>query len=139
MTTDGLIDGFKWYGKVDANDLPSPAPGGKEGNPDLVFEFEDYAAVIELTTIKGTAAQWSSSEAASVPDHISKYRHSNPKAKIVGFFVAPSINNRILKNFKAHAAIDKTPIICLTIEEFAKLALDSRDELRKKFLDWEVI
>jgi hypothetical protein len=139
MTTDGLIDGFKWYGKVDANDLPSPAPGGKEGNPDLVFEFEDYAAVIELTTIKGTAAQWSSSEAASVPDHISKYRHSNPKAKIVGFFVAPSINSRILKNFKAHAAIDKTPIICLTIEEFAALALDSRDDLRKKFLDWEVI
>jgi hypothetical protein len=57
----------------------------------------------------------------------------------VGFFVAPSINNRILKNFKAHAALDKTPIICLTIEEFAALALDSRDDLRKKFLDWEVI
>ena len=139
MTADGLIDGFKWYGKVDANDLPSPAPGGKEGNPDLVFEFEDYAAVIELTTIKGTAAQWSSSEAASVPDHIFKYRHSNPKSKIMGFFVAPSIHSRIFSTFKAQASIIKTPIICLKIEEFAMLALDSRDDLRKKLRDWENI
>jgi len=139
MQSDGLIDGFKWFGKVGANDLPSPAPGGKEGNPDLVFELDEYAAVIELTTIKGTAAQWSSSEAASVPDHITNYRHTNSKSKIVGFFVAPSINSRIIKNFKVHAAIDKTPIICITIEEFANLALLSRDELLNKFSDWEVI
>lgn len=139
MFENGLIDGFKWYGKVDINGLPSPAPGGKDGNPDLVFEIDKYAGVVELTTIKGTAAQWASSEAASVPDHIANYRHTDSKSKIVGFFVAPSINSRIIKNFRAHAAIDKTPIICSTIDEFANLALLSRSELLKKFNDWEVL
>ena len=139
MMEDGLIDGFKWYGKIDENGIPSPAPGGKEGNPDLVFEFDGYAAVIELTTIKGTAAQWASSEAASVPDHIAKYRHNNDKAKIIGFFVAPSINDRIIRNFKAHASIDQTPIVCLPIDEFANLALLSRNELGEKFRGWEVL
>jgi hypothetical protein len=132
LLDDGKIDFLKWYGSVNELGLPSPAPGGKEGNPDIVFEVNDIAVVLELTTIRGTAGQWMSSEAASVPDHVNSYKHSNPDMKVVGVFCAPSINNRVENNFKAHTASTGVPIHCLSSDEMLDLLAQDKQIIYDK-------
>lgn len=130
---EGRIDYVKWYGKLSENGIPGPAPGGKNGNPDIVFEIDDISVVIELTTIRGTAAQWTSSEAASVPDHIKRYAEQNYASRTVGIFSAPYINSRVESNFKSQASLYGTSICCVTLEDFASLLMKTRDDI-KSFL-----
>jgi hypothetical protein len=131
--TEGRIDSVNWFGGIGVDGMPGPAPGGANGNPDIVFELDDLAIVLELTTIRGTAAQWSSSEAASVPDHINSYRHHNIQSKVVGIFAAPSINRRVESNFQLHALNSGVPIVCMPITDFAELLSKPRNEMKKFF------
>ncbi len=69
---DGVVDGVIWNGKIGRYGLPIQAPGGTTGTPDIVFKIDDVDFVLELTTIKPKAQQWSA-EGASVPDHVLQY------------------------------------------------------------------
>ena len=131
--TEARIDSVNWYGGIGRDGMPGPAPGGVNGNPDLVFELDDLAIVLELTTIRGTAAQWSSSEAASVPDHINSYRHHDHQSKVVGVFSAPSINRRVENNFELHEMKTGVPIVCIPITDLADLLSKPRNEIKNFF------
>jgi len=115
----GIIDEVFWYGKNSRFGINEPAPGGKDGNPDVVFEIEDYIFVLELTTIKGFRAQWNSSEASSVPDHIAKFKRLNPEKKVVGIFSAPSIHSQLEQNLTLNARKEKVGMIFKPCIEFA--------------------
>jgi hypothetical protein len=132
LVTKGVIDFVKWYGQLENYEIPGPAAGGKAGNPDVIFEIDDITCVLELTTIRGTAAQWTSSEAASVPDHIKNYENHARPGRILGFFIAPSINNRVNENFVVHGLKSRRPIICLEIAEFVNLTMLDRSSLKSK-------
>jgi len=84
-----------------------------------VFEIEDYIFVLELTTIKGFRAQWNSSEASSVPDHIAKFKRLNPEKKVVGIFSAPSIHSQLEQNLTLNARKEKVGMIFKPCIEFA--------------------
>lgn len=128
---EGKIDYLKWYGKLSDSGIPGPAPGGSNGNPDLVFEIDDISVVIELTTIRGNAGQWSSSEAASVPDHIKNYaKNQSNLNRTIGIFSAPTINDRVESNFDAQTHIHGTPIKCLSLQAFVELLSKSRTEIK---------
>ena len=87
-----------WNGKIDKYGLPTPAPGGKKGNSDIVLLFDNYQFVFELTTIKSKSAQ-EKAEAFAVPDHINNHKREHPKKKTIGFYLAPFIHQRIIENF----------------------------------------
>ena len=74
---NGLIKNVKWYGKIAQHGICNPAPGGQNGNPDITFETNNVHYVLELTTTPGIRAQWNSSEASSVPDHILNFKAKN--------------------------------------------------------------
>lgn len=127
----GDFDRAEWFGRKEKGKygLPSPAPGGRNGNPDIVVEIDDYSLVLELTTIRGNAGQWASSEAASVPDHVINFARQNIDRKVCGFFIAPTINNRVQSNFEAQSHINGVPIVCLSIQEFVDFFDKERSDI----------
>ena len=126
----GTIDEVFWYGKKARFGICEPAPGGKEGNPDIVFEIDNYSFVLELTTIRGNRAQWDSSEASSVPDHFSRFKQSNPRRNVVGIFSAPSIHHQLERNLRLAAQDENMGMIFKPSIEFAQfLAKCGRQEL----------
>ena len=64
-----VIDNVIWNGKIGKYGLPTQAPGGKTGTPDIIFTIDDTDYVLELTTIKSKSGQFAA-EGSSVPDHI---------------------------------------------------------------------
>lgn len=90
----GIIYDLVWNGGVKQFGLPSPAPGGKYGEADIIFKQNDTTFVLELTTIKAKALQHSA-EGASVPDHIIRYKNNHPSEKVVGIFSAPVMHERV--------------------------------------------
>ena len=128
---DKKIDEVFWFGKEDILEygIAKPAPGGKNGNPDLVFEINDYQFVLELTTYKGNRAQWNGSEASSVPDHIAKYKNNNQSKKTIGIFSAPSLHEQLRKNLTLNAKEENVGMIFINCTELANLFLKSRKEI----------
>ncbi|MFC1808280.1 AlwI family type II restriction endonuclease [Candidatus Omnitrophota bacterium] len=124
LKDEGTIDEVFWYGKNGKYGISEPAPGGKEGYPDVVFEIDNYAFVLELTTFRGIRAQWNSSEASSVPDHIAKYKRMNPSKKVVGIFCAPSIHRQLEQNLKLNARKEKVGMLFKPSLEFSKFLCD---------------
>ena len=123
-----------WYGENKEFDIAAPAPGGKQGNPDITFEIDNYLFVVELTTIKGVRAQWNSSEASSVPDHISKMKKENPSKTVIGIFSAPSIHSQLEQNLTLNAKKDQVGIIFEPCIEFAEFLRKSNKYTLKKIL-----
>jgi hypothetical protein len=133
---ENKIDELFWFGKEDISEygIAKPAPGGKNGNPDLVFEINDYQFVLELTTYRGNRAQWNSSEASSVPDHISKFKNNNPRKKTIGIFSAPSLHEQLRKNLTLNAKEEKVGMIFISCIDLANLFLKSRKEILNEFI-----
>lgn len=130
-----IIDAVYWYGSVEKYGIYRPAPGGKEGNPDVVFEIDDYSFVLELTTYRGIRAQWNSAEASSVPDHIVKYQRNNTSKKVIGIFSAPSIHSQLQQNLKLNAKEASVGMLFKPCMEFAEyLRLVSRGGLLKDLI-----
>lgn len=131
MKSKSKVDEVFWYGKKQRYGICEPAPGGKEGNPDLTFEIDNYVFILELTTWRGTRSQWNSSEASSVPDHIAKAKQSNLHNKnIVGIFSAPSIHKQLKQNLTLNAKEEKVGMIFIPCIEFAEMLINlSREEL----------
>ncbi|MCK4664863.1 MAG: hypothetical protein KAT68_18475 [Bacteroidales bacterium] len=130
------IDEVFWFGKEDITEycIAKPAPGGKNGNPDLVFEIDNFQFVLELTTYKGNRAQWNSSEASSVPDHIAKFKSENPKKKTIGIFSAHSIHEQLRKNLTLNAKEEKVGMIFINCIDLANLFLKTRKEILNEFI-----
>ena len=120
LKEEGVIDEVFWYGNLGKYGICEPAPGGKEGNPDVIFEIDDYVFVLELTTFKGIRGQWNSSEASSVPDHISKFKKLHPDKKVIGIFSAPSIHPQLEQNLKLNAKEEGVGMLFKPCIEFAE-------------------
>lgn len=132
LKNQNIIDEVFWYGYTGKYGICEPAPGGKEGNPDVVFEIDDAVFVLELTTFRGIRAQWSSAEASSVPDHIAKFKKLNPDKRIIGIFSAPSIHPQLKQNLILNARRENVGMIFRPCIEFADfLSKITRKDLKR--------
>jgi len=135
LKNQNTIDEVFWYGHTGKYGICEPAPGGKEGNPDVVFVIDDTVFVCELTTFRGIRAQWSSAEASSVPDHIVKFKNLSPGKRIIGIFSAPSIHQQLKQNLTLNAKREKVGMIFKPCIEFAEfLSTTNREELKSTLI-----
>ena len=121
LKKERVIDDVIWNGKIGKYGLPTQAPGGKTGTPDMVFTIDDTHFVVELTTIKAKALQFSA-EASSVPDHIRLYKQETKK-NVVGIFCAPTIHQRNTASMKSTIAPYGIELHCVTDKEIVELLL----------------
>ncbi|MBQ4145229.1 MAG: AlwI family type II restriction endonuclease [Clostridia bacterium] len=121
LKKERVIDDVIWNGKIGKYGLPTQAPGGKTGTPDMVFTIDDTHFVVELTTIKAKALQFSA-EASSVPDHIRLYKQETKK-NVVGIFCAPTIHQRNTAAMKSTIAPYGIELHCVTDKEIVELLL----------------
>lgn len=90
------------------------APGNKA---DMIFEYEDYILVTEVT-LSTRANQWSA-EAEPVPRHVAKVQAERKDKEVFGIFVAPEIDpNSVLTFFNSRKYSIENSIIELTIIPF---------------------
>lgn len=115
LEAKGLVDDVIWNGRIGKYGLPSPAPGGKTGTPDMVFIIGDIHYVLEVTTIKAKSAQ-EKAEVASVPDHIIKYKAA-VEAEVIGVFCAPIIHKRNCAVMKTILKDAEISMICISDKE----------------------
>ena len=134
LKDDEIIDEVFWYGTKDEYGIDKPAPGGKQGNPDIIFEIDDCLFVVELTTIKGVRAQWNSSEASSVPEHIAKMKKENSKKKVIGIFSAPSIHPQLEQNLTLNAKKENVGMIFESSIQFAEFLKNANRKSLKQLL-----
>ena len=105
------------------------APGNRA---DMVFDYDDYVIVIEVT-LSTKANQWSS-EIEPVPRHVAKVQASNKNKEVFGIFIAPEIDtNTVLSFFNSRKysidnSIIELTIIPLTIDQIKLLLTVFRDK-----------
>lgn len=116
----GKIDDVIWNGRVDEFGIMYPALGGKEGYPDVYFFIKQNVYVLELTTIRANAMQWSA-EGGSVHDHIMNLQKKIGTQYFThGIFSAPTIAPRIEGMYKHIATKEDTPHHTIPIEALIK-------------------
>lgn len=116
----GKIDDVIWNGRIDEFGIMYPALGGKEGYPDLYFFIGKNVYVLELTTIRANAMQWSA-EGASVHDHIINLQKKiGSQYFVYGIFSAPTIGLRMEEMFKHIETKEKIPHRTISIENLIK-------------------
>ncbi len=113
--------------------LPTQAPGGKTGTPDLIFTIDDLHFVVELTTIKPKALQFSA-EGSSVPDHIRLYKQTSGK-NVVGIFCAPTIHERNTIAMQSTISQYGIKLHCITEKELVELLLTKDRNKIKDFFE----
>jgi hypothetical protein len=133
LEEEGKLDSVVWNGNIRKYGIYQPAPGGRPGKSDIIFNIGEFTIVLEVTTIKDTRMQWNA-EGASVPDHITNYKDKNSgESQVIGIFSAPSLHAQLVKNLTQHSKTDKIPILCYPLKELLELLQKlSRDELSKK-------
>lgn len=124
-----VIDEVVWNGKIGKYGLPTQAPGGKTGTPDIVFTMDEVHIVVELTTIKAKSLQFSA-EGSSVPDHIRLYQQETGK-DVVGVFCAPTIHKRNTAAMESTIAPYGIELHCITDKELVELLLTEDREAIK--------
>ena len=131
---EGIIDNVIWNGRIGKYGLPTQAPGGVTGTPDIIFTIDDTDFVLELTTIQSKASQWSA-EGASVPDHV--LQHSKRKSMNVhGIFSAPVTHSRNVTVMKESLSHHKLNISCFTIDALLEVFQKSdRSLIYQKLID----
>lgn len=130
----GVIDHVIWHGHTGKYGIYEPAPGGKEGKPDIEFRINSVNFVLELTTIRGVRMQWVGSEAASVPEHFVKCKKRN-RTKTIGIFSAPTINAQVKKNLERHSREECIGMICIEIERLVNLFMNlNKNELKEHLI-----
>jgi len=132
LKMERVIDEVIWNGKIGKYGLPTQAPGGKTGTPDMVFVINDLHIVVELTTIKAKALQFSA-EGSSVPDHIRLYKQESGK-DVVGVFCAPTIHERNTAAMKSTIAPYGIELHCITDKELVEiLTSNTREGIKSRF------
>lgn len=128
LKDDGVIDEVIWNGRVGEYGLPTAAPGGKNGIYDMVFTINDIDFVLELTTIKPKASQFSA-EGSSVPDHV-RIHSKESSNRVVGIFCAPQIHERNMKVMQSSLDEEKIKLNGLTDCDLLKLFMTKdRDKI----------
>lgn len=120
LKNNNIIDDVFWFWCLDEYWMAKPAPWWKEWNPDIVFVIDEYEFILELTTIRGTRAQWTSWEASSVPDHIKKFNNKSEK-KVIWIFSAPSIHQQVEQNLLLNAKEEKVSMIFFSCFELISI------------------
>lgn len=121
LKDEKVIDEVVWNGRLDEFGLAYPALGGKEGYPDLYFFTNKTLFVLELTTIRAGALQWSA-EGASVHDHImNQLEKIGSGYKVIGLFSAPTLAPRVVGMFKHISSKEKVPHIPIPINELVTI------------------
>ncbi len=72
-----------------------PAPGG---GSDMIFEFEDYVLVVEVT-LTGSSRQIAA-EGEPVRRHVADIKEKYANKEVYGIFIAPSIDNNTAETFR---------------------------------------
>ncbi len=91
-----------------------PIHNAPPNKADMVFEYENYLIVTEVT-LSTRANQWSA-ESEPVPRHVAKIQIGNKNKEVFGVFVAPEIDpNTILTFFNSRKYSIENSIIELTI------------------------
>lgn len=127
-----IIDEVIWNGKIGKYNLPTQAPGGKTGTPDIIFIVNDVRYVLELTTIKGKAMQFQA-EGSSVPDHIKLYQEEYPNVVVKGIFCAPLIHERVHAAINSILSGERIPLLSISDEKLLDLLhSDTKEELIQK-------
>jgi len=127
----GIIDDVVWNGRLDEFGLAYPALGGREGSPDIYFFIDNTLYVLEVTTIRAGAMQWSA-EGASVHDHIlNLLKKVKGSYKVVGLFSAPTIAPRITEMFRHISSKNKIPHKPIPIPDFVKILKSGRETIKK--------
>lgn len=122
----GKITDIKWNGTVDDFGIARPAPGLRQGLPDISFKCRDRYFLLELTTIASPSAQWSA-EGSSVPYHIRNYVEHTGIKDVIGVFSAPLYHQKVDDALKNTLIPYKYTIICIPIVEFADLLEKSKN------------
>jgi hypothetical protein len=116
----------------------NPIHHAKAGEPDMVFEYDDFLIVCEVT-LRTTENQWSEEE--PVPRHVANVV-ANTDKEVYGVFIAPKIDpNTSVEFFRKQRVIKgelkAVNIISFTIEQAKKLLIKfnkhrySTEDLRK--------
>lgn len=131
LKENGVIDDVVWNGRLDEFGLAYPALGGREGNPDIYFFIDNTLYVLEVTTIRAGAMQWSA-EGASVHDHIlNLLKKVRGNYKMVGLFSAPTIAPRVAGMFKHISSKERIPHKPISIVDFIKILKSGREAIKK--------
>ena len=129
LREEAVIDDVIWNGRIGKYGLPTQAPGGKTGTPDIIFIIDDFHFVLELTTIKSKSLQFRA-EGSSVPDHVRLYRQ-NSDDPVVGVFCAPIIHERNTAIMQSAIASHGIPLHCICVSELVALLLTrDREEIK---------
>lgn len=126
LKAEKVIDEVIWNGKIGKYGLPTQAPGGKTGTPDIVFTVDDVHIVVELTTIRPKSTQFSA-EGSSVPDHVRLYKQET-NSNVVGVFCAPLIHERNTAAMTSTIAQYGVKLHCITDKELVELLLTKNRE-----------
>ena len=111
--------------KIDQDFLPiAPAPGR---GPDLIFEFEDYVLVVEVTLTSSSRQE--AVEGEPVRRHVAEIaeQHENTGKRVYGLFIALNIDSNTAETFKSgnwyKPDDSKLPlqIIPIRLDDFSKL------------------
>ncbi|MBW2661049.1 MAG: AlwI family type II restriction endonuclease, partial [Deltaproteobacteria bacterium] len=111
--------------KIDQDFLPiAPAPGR---GPDLIFEFEDYVLVVEVTLTSSSRQE--AAEGEPVRRHVAEIaeQHENTGKRVYGLFIALNIDSNTAETFKSgnwyKPDDSKLPlqIIPVRLDDFSKL------------------
>lgn len=121
----GIIKNLNWNGRLKKYGIAEPAPGGKQGLPDITFSINNINFVLELTTIKSKSGQWSA-EGSSVPDHIRTHFKKIKKGPIFGIFCAPYQYDRNIKALESNLKPDKIPILCYNVNDLLSILLSKK-------------
>lgn len=108
----------------------NPIHHAKAGMPDMVFEYEDFVVVCEVT-LTTRANQWSA-EGESVPRHVSKVVTDYPNKPVYGLFIAPTIDPNTAQQFYTQSFWNGTEYVKLNI---APLTIQQLKNLIKSFGD----
>ncbi|MEM6428999.1 MAG: AlwI family type II restriction endonuclease [Deinococcota bacterium] len=113
--------------KIDQDFLPINTAAGNR--PDMVFEFEDYVLVVEVTLLASSRQE--AAEGESVRRHVAKFvteqREEGANKPVFGLFIANSIDSNTAATFKigqwylsddTELALDIVPI---TLSDFTDL------------------
>ncbi|MBW2738351.1 MAG: AlwI family type II restriction endonuclease [Deltaproteobacteria bacterium] len=111
--------------KIDQDFLPiAPAPGR---GPDLIFEFEDYVLVVEVTLTSSSRQE--AAEGEPVRRHVAEIaeQHENTGKRVYGLFIALNIDSNTAETFKSgnwYKPDDSKlslQIIPIRLDDFSKL------------------
>ena len=109
--------------KIDQDFLPvGTAPGN---GPDLIFEFDDFILVVEVTLT--TNSRQEASEGEPVRRHVAKIAESCSPKKVFGLFIANKIDTNTVETFrigfwyKPDDSKTSLQIVPMTLDQFTRL------------------